>query len=577
MVTLRQSTSTQGLNALWAMNVALQRWRAEMISKGIMSEIGKYLGHFSPCRFQAHLAVAMFQPEREHLLGVLATTANGMTNKLIEEMFMTSAGVSLWAWVQRRLTVFSAFASVAFFCISIPAQSNPAQTQAPQPIPLTIKAPQGWHIEPAKGDVPTKMFHDTDPKYVLSVGPAVASGSCARRLEILEKPLFPPQPGVQRPNITRGPRPGFAPDSYAPLSGFTPGGVLLCMDLGSRTVFVGAMTLGGARDSTIRPGLDAVAQAALPLADYVSGPGRARLPKLEIEIKLESGQYIVQPLMVNGRPRDTIVRLNSEIPLEITFFEFKPADAGGCSELFNPSFHTRTRTDSPFVSKRWYPRSVLLGAWGAEQGDSDETCIVVSPQLMLLALLNYGKADVSAEESKFIREFLDRVADAVAQGPHTTGQISETFADFANNGRGTGGVIGGIIGGSSATPPTAVNGPSPGHVLVSKFVSGGLLTKKVEPAYPQLARQARIQGAVLLQALINKDGTIENLQLISGHPMLTPAAIEAVKQWIYKPYVLNGVPVAVETQVEVNFQLSDNPSRVPAGSSSGASRTDAPK
>ncbi len=70
------------------------------------------------------------------------------------------------------------------------------------------------------------------------------------------------------------------------------------------------------------------------------------------------------------------------------------------------------------------------------------------------------------------------------------------------------------------------------------------------------ARQARIQGTVLLQAEISKDGTIENLRLINGHPMLAPAAIEAVKQWRYRPYMLNGEPVAVETQVQVNFTLS---------------------
>jgi protein TonB len=87
-------------------------------------------------------------------------------------------------------------------------------------------------------------------------------------------------------------------------------------------------------------------------------------------------------------------------------------------------------------------------------------------------------------------------------------------------------------------------------------VSQGLLIKKVQPNYPPLARHARIQGTVLLQAEISKDGTIENLRLINGHPMLAPAAIEAVKQWRYRPYMLNGEPVAVETQVQVNFTLS---------------------
>src|SRR5213080_1275163 len=80
--------------------------------------------------------------------------------------------------------------------------------------------------------------------------------------------------------------------------------------------------------------------------------------------------------------------------------------------------------------------------------------------------------------------------------------------------------------------------------------------KKIQPAYTPLARQARIQGSVLLQAQISKEGTIEHLTLISGHPMLAPAAIEAVKQWRYKPYILNGEPVEVDTQITVNFTLS---------------------
>ena len=91
---------------------------------------------------------------------------------------------------------------------------------------------------------------------------------------------------------------------------------------------------------------------------------------------------------------------------------------------------------------------------------------------------------------------------------------------------------------------------------VSSGVSSGLLIRRVNPTYPPLARQARIQGVVILQAQISKDGSIENLQLISGHPMLAPAAIEAVKQWKYKPYLLNGEPVEVDTQVQVNFTLA---------------------
>jgi protein TonB len=87
-------------------------------------------------------------------------------------------------------------------------------------------------------------------------------------------------------------------------------------------------------------------------------------------------------------------------------------------------------------------------------------------------------------------------------------------------------------------------------------VTSGLLVRKVNPNYPPLARQARIQGTVVLHAVISKDGSIENLTLVSGHPMLAPSAIEAVKQWKYKPYLLNGEPVEVDTEVQVNFTLA---------------------
>jgi protein TonB len=88
-------------------------------------------------------------------------------------------------------------------------------------------------------------------------------------------------------------------------------------------------------------------------------------------------------------------------------------------------------------------------------------------------------------------------------------------------------------------------------------MSEGDLVHKVLPTYPPLARAARIQGQVLLQAMISKQGTIENLRVLAGHPMLVPAAIEAVRQWRYRPYILNNEPVEVETQITVNFGLGE--------------------
>ena len=116
-----------------------------------------------------------------------------------------------------------------------------------------------------------------------------------------------------------------------------------------------------------------------------------------------------------------------------------------------------------------------------------------------------------------------------------------------------GGVIGGII---SSTPVAVPKVATPQRVRVSQGVTEGLLLHQVKPSYPPLARQARIQGQVVLEAVIAKDGTIQNLRLVNGHPMLAPAAIEAVKQWRYKPYILNGEPVEVSTTITVNFTLA---------------------
>jgi periplasmic protein TonB len=120
-----------------------------------------------------------------------------------------------------------------------------------------------------------------------------------------------------------------------------------------------------------------------------------------------------------------------------------------------------------------------------------------------------------------------------------------------------GGSMGGVIGSVLSSTPVAVPKiAAPQRVRVSSGVVSGLLLRRVNPTYPPLARAARIQGTVILQAQISKTGDIENLTLISGHPMLAPAAIEAVKQWKYKPYLLNGEPVEVDTQVQVNFTLA---------------------
>ena len=97
---------------------------------------------------------------------------------------------------------------------------------------------------------------------------------------------------------------------------------------------------------------------------------------------------------------------------------------------------------------------------------------------------------------------------------------------------------------------------APSVIRVGGNVQAANLIRQVKPNYPPLAKQARIQGTVKFNAVIAKDGTIQNLTVVSGHPMLVQAALEAVKQWLYKPTLLNGEPVEVITTIDVNFTLN---------------------
>jgi protein TonB len=118
-----------------------------------------------------------------------------------------------------------------------------------------------------------------------------------------------------------------------------------------------------------------------------------------------------------------------------------------------------------------------------------------------------------------------------------------------------GGVLGGVLGGVGNGPAPVVKAAAPKKIAVSSGVMQGNLLVKTMPQYPAIAKAARIQGTVVLQATISKTGTIENLHVVSGPPMLQQAAMDAVRSWRYKPYLLNGDPVEVETQVNVVFNL----------------------
>jgi periplasmic protein TonB len=111
------------------------------------------------------------------------------------------------------------------------------------------------------------------------------------------------------------------------------------------------------------------------------------------------------------------------------------------------------------------------------------------------------------------------------------------------------------LSGTTPLPPEAPRKRA--HTFRTSNMLEGSLIRRVQPIYPPLARNARVQGPVVLFATISAGGAIENLRVLSGHPLLVGAAIDAVKQWRYRPYILNGEPIEVETEITVNFVLGN--------------------
>jgi len=120
-----------------------------------------------------------------------------------------------------------------------------------------------------------------------------------------------------------------------------------------------------------------------------------------------------------------------------------------------------------------------------------------------------------------------------------------------------GGVIGGVLSAAAPPPPPPPTPQAPKRIRVGGQVESARLIFQPKPEYPPLAKMARIQGTVRLDATISKDGTIQDLKVISGHPLLVKSALDAVQRWRYQPTLLNGDSVEVATEIDVNFTLAE--------------------
>jgi periplasmic protein TonB len=170
--------------------------------------------------------------------------------------------------------------------------------------------------------------------------------------------------------------------------------------------------------------------------------------------------------------------------------------------------------------------------------------VKVKPQVHLMDAGKLVAPKVIPKDVKIIKE--------EAEQPDAMGAIGGVPGGVP--GGQMGGVIGGVIGGVGAAPPPPR--PTQTRIRQGGAVQAAMLVNRVQPQYPPLARQTRISGTVRLHAIISKDGSVQQLEVVSGHPLLVQAALDAVRQWKYRPTTLNGEPVEVDTTIDVIFSLN---------------------
>jgi protein TonB len=168
----------------------------------------------------------------------------------------------------------------------------------------------------------------------------------------------------------------------------------------------------------------------------------------------------------------------------------------------------------------------------------------VKPQVHLMDAGKLVTPKVIPKDIKIIKEDAPDMSNMGMQGGVVGGVAGGQM----------GGVIGGVIGGVGGAPPPPK--PTQSRIRQGGNVTAAKLVNRVQPLYPPLARQTRISGTVRLHAIIGKNGAVEQLEVMSGHPLLVQAALDAVRQWKYQATTLNGEPVEVDTTIDVIFSLN---------------------
>lgn len=325
-----------------------------------------------------------------------------------------------------------------------------------------------------------------------------------------------------------------------------------CLFLGSSSVLLALRPVPTPTQAgRITPLLQAVVDATRAQSTLVYAPGKIPLPRFKVSVAMSHGIWAVGEVMmpVLGES-DLLVRTGGTAEMKVV----PTLSTGSCSADLKapgrfqpapgPNATTRKRLNPPYVSSAWEPMAL---EWMPDHGPGDILISVVCRQLssthLLLAQIIYGSDEIPESDDRLVSASLDDIAEAIERGPKGDGALYMPPTSF-------GGVIGGVIGGVSGSAPAR-----PGQVRIGGEIQAAGLVKRVDPVYPPLARQTRVSGVVKLHAIIDKDGTVLELQAISGHPLLIQSAMDAVKQWVYRPTLLNNDPVQVDTEIDVTFSL----------------------
>jgi len=296
----------------------------------------------------------------------------------------------------------------------------------------------------------------------------------------------------------------------------------------------------------------AVAYPAAALAQHIEG-------SVTVEATLDANGNVTDAHVVTGTDE-----LRKTALLSVLQWHFGRAGAGA-AKVVTIRFQTPAAVAQP--APPTLSSSLMVGNFSAPGGQVAMASATAEPQRIaaitvsglfdpfkeeLLASLPVHQGDLLGPDALAplmlaVRQYDEHLSVSTLRV--ASGGLEVRILAPGANAATTAGALAGI--GNSAAPPNALS--------VAGAVQAANLLTRVMPVYPPLARQAGIQGHVLLNAVIGKDGTVQNLTLFSGHPMLAPAALDAVRQWTYKPTLLNGQPVDVSTQIDVNFTLADDP------------------